>query len=311
MICENTRAKKVLIWGIGADYDKYVNYYMFEEQRGNIDILALISKDNFLSYLDCKKVITKNHIGDFEYDYIIVSTDKYYDEIVNEAVELGVKREKIISGRMFSLPLFDFNSYIDILERRISIISDDCWGAYTYNYLGMKFNSPFILLWLSSDDYIKLLNNLDFYLAEPLKQTCDNSLDSCPVGSLGEGQNKIYLNFNHSICFQDAKNCWERRRNRFNKDDIFVKMTIDSDEHAEQFDKLPYKNKVGFYYKDTDFASIVNLKDWNNYSIRADNNYQFKFNAYVLRASDRSKIQPKPYNIFKMLCGEKDFIRKM
>jgi hypothetical protein len=46
--------KKVVIWGTGLDYDRYVNCFLAEELMGNIKILALVSRENQFSYLDNK-----------------------------------------------------------------------------------------------------------------------------------------------------------------------------------------------------------------------------------------------------------------
>lgn len=39
----------------------------------------------------------------------------------------------------------------------VTLITSNCAGGIIYHWLGLKFNSPFINLWLTNDDYIRAL----------------------------------------------------------------------------------------------------------------------------------------------------------
>jgi len=43
-----------------------------------------------------------------EYDYIIVTSTQFFDEIKQEAIDIGIDERCIISGTVFHLPRFDF-----------------------------------------------------------------------------------------------------------------------------------------------------------------------------------------------------------
>ena len=129
--------------------------------------------------------------------------------------------------------------------------------------LGVRFNSPTINLYFEAVDYIRFLENLDYYLACTLTFE-ENSL-TYPIGYLDDV--KIY--FVHYASIDDAKNKWEERKKRLNKDNLFIIMT-DRDgcnfEILKRFDQLPYKNKIIFTAQKYDeFKSVVWLKQYQNY----------------------------------------------
>ena len=57
-----------------------------------------------------------------------------------------------------------------ILHKNITIISNNCYSGITYEYLGLKFNSPTIGLYFFAEEYIKFLKNLKRYLTIELKE---------------------------------------------------------------------------------------------------------------------------------------------
>ncbi len=45
----------------------------------------------------------------------------------------------------------------------LSLISNNCNGCIVLHDLGLQFNSQFVNLYLDADDYIRYLENLDYY----------------------------------------------------------------------------------------------------------------------------------------------------
>lgn len=93
--------KRCLIWGIGDDYYQCHNQVLFEELKGNLIIDAMISRDKFSDYNNGKKVIDKTEIAKYVFDYIIIFNYTNFSRIKDEAVDLGVPKDKIINGRFF------------------------------------------------------------------------------------------------------------------------------------------------------------------------------------------------------------------
>ncbi len=81
----------IIIWGLGADYYNLYNLIKFEEMKGNIEIAAAVSKDDFRTTVDGYPVISAYELCNYRFDYIVVTSSKYYDDIVKEAIQLDIE----------------------------------------------------------------------------------------------------------------------------------------------------------------------------------------------------------------------------
>lgn len=122
---------KCIVWGMGNDYEQIINQIKFEELKGNIKIVALVAKENeiFASKRDGYSVISKFGLVNKEYNTVIISSSKYYSEILSEISKLGITNKKIVNGKIFGYPLFDYDRYRRLIEEPVTILSDDCWGG--------------------------------------------------------------------------------------------------------------------------------------------------------------------------------------
>ena len=124
-----------------------------------------------------------------------------------------------------------------------TIISSNCNGGMILHDLGIRFNTPTINLFFESRDYIKFVSKLDEYLSLELTETASDK--SYPVGKLGD----IQVNFMHYKSFEDAKDKWNERRQRVDRNNIFLMFTDKdgcTDDDLRAFDTLPYEHKVVF-----------------------------------------------------------------
>lgn len=154
---------------------------------------------------------------------------------------------------MFSLiKRVEWRLYKEIKRRRLknsnpTIIASNCNGGIIYHDLGLKFNSPTINLSIDTDDFIKLVSNLKYYLEQEIYEIKDENYDF-PCGILED----IKIRFNHYKTFEEAVDKWNERKKRINWDNIFI-MAIDGDnatyDSLKNFEELPYENKVIFTHK--------------------------------------------------------------
>lgn len=154
---------------------------------------------------------------------------------------------------MFSLiKRIEWRLYKEIKRKRLknlnpTIISSNCNGGIIYHDLNLPFNSPTINLSMDTDDFIKLVSNLKYYLDQEIVEVEDKNYNF-PCGMLDD----IKIRFNHYKTFQEAVDKWNERKKRINWDNIYV-MGIDGDnatyESLKKFDELPYENKVIFTHK--------------------------------------------------------------
>lgn len=125
-----------------------------------------------------------------------------------------------------------------------TIISSNCNGEFLYYDMKLKFLSPTINLSFDMNDYVKMLENLRWYMEQPILPYNDDRFDF-PTGKLGD----IEIRFNHYNSFDEAVKKWEERKKRINWDNLFI-LGIDGDnctyESIKRFDQLPYENKVIF-----------------------------------------------------------------
>ncbi|WP_042215765.1 DUF1919 domain-containing protein [Paenibacillus borealis] len=177
----------------------------------------------------------------------------------------------------------NFNSRIKLKNDNFSIISNNCWGGQVYKNLGKPYNTPFVGLFIYGPCYIKLLENLDYYLHTPLTFTDTSQYKetpSYPVGLLHD----IEIHFMHYTDENEAYEKWNRRLARFNWNNIFIKLSdrdLTSEEHVQRFDALTYP-KVFFSSKNTPgINSLVWFREFEN-SSTVDNEmlvYKKYFNA--------------------------------
>lgn len=138
----------------------------------------------------------------------------------------------------------------------MTIISNNCWGTFVYQRLGVEYASPFVNLFIAPDCYLRLLRDLPGYLAQPLgfvphsKHAFINALrtehkNSYPIATLGD----IELQMLHYDSPEQAAEEWARRVQRVDYSRLMVKFDDTNNATAEQvleFHAMPYARKVCF-----------------------------------------------------------------
>ena len=101
---------RVIVWGTGHDYQTIYNLLKFEELKGNIEIIAIADSNRRQREIDNYLVISPQEISRYNYDFIIISSSRYFAEIVRQAETLGINRDCLIPGYVFKIPCFDFKA---------------------------------------------------------------------------------------------------------------------------------------------------------------------------------------------------------
>lgn len=203
---------KVILWGSHAEYSIFYKHLYLEVLKGNMQIMAIVLKGDRLAAIDGIEVIRTEELMIREYDYLIDMNQSGRELIIRLLELLKVPRSKVIPAKIFMHPYFDLQRWIAVKESRVSIIADNCWGGITYHSLGLEFLSPFINLFLEGDDYLRLLENFNYYIEQPLlfiEEKYETNLKrNYPVIGLDD----VTLFFNHYTDFESAVGIWERRR---------------------------------------------------------------------------------------------------
>lgn len=171
------------------------------------------------------------------------------------------------------------------LANDFSIISCNCIGGMVYHDLKMKFLSPTINLYIDTPDFIKMCLNLKDYMEKDL---LDANNKDYPIGILGD----IKIHFLHYKSFKEAKESWDKRKERINYKKIFV-IISDRDNFSENLldstDKIPYKkvlyshkkfekDYVVYVEKDKKFNTVRTLTDFINF--KGIRKYEYYFDIY-------------------------------
>lgn len=118
-----------------------------------------------------------------------------------------------------------------------SIISQNCTGGVIYHDLGLEFLSPTVNLFFAQNDFIKFCMNIEYHMKQEVKEIKTDR--SYPVGMIGD----IKLNFMHYQSFEDARSCWNRRKERIKFDKMIMIGVAPKETElstVEAFEKIPY-----------------------------------------------------------------------
>ena len=186
-------------------------------------------------------------------------------------------------------PLFGGFRMKSINNHNFTIISNNCWAGHVYRYFNLPYNTPTIGLYFFSEDYIKFLSNLKYYIDADLQfisytdSMYRNYLEArgeihCPIGRL----NDIEVIFLHYSTPEEALTKWNRRKKRICWDNLIYKMSeqnLCSIEHLKMFDSIPEKKKFVFTTKNYGLKSQVIFEDF--YGDTEVSNDTLSFRKYV------------------------------
>ena len=159
--------------------------------------------------------------------------------------------------------LINYRNRKRLTNKNFSLIASNCNGAFILHDLGIRFNSPFVNLYMLPKDFLKMLHDLKRYMSVELVEVKENGI-SFPIGELED----IRIYFMHYSTFDEAKFKWNQRRERINYDNLFI-LFNDKDNCSENdlraFDSLPYKNKTVFtHLPHHDICSSVYISGFEN-----------------------------------------------
>ena len=197
-------------------------------------------------------------------------------EVVKFAKSINLDVDKLLGDWIVCIPGFTLKKYRQLQHSKLSMFSQNCFGGFISNTLGLPFNSPFVNLWLMADDFIRFLQNPKIYIEaqpifEKLRDKSNEAPNGYPVVSLGN----IYLNMMHYHNADEALKKWNERKQRINWYNIIMIASAENEEMLEKFNALPYGKKVCFtsfknelesaFYINKDFTDKFfnrNVENW-------------------------------------------------
>lgn len=302
----------IYVYGAGNVYNQLANSFHHCKE---LNILGIVTTTrSFYKKIDGYDCFGVDEINDSLADFFIIAVENW-KEIFNILIHKGIKESKIIRGKVFQLPDFDFSEYIELKKSNISILSNYCLGGMIYKKLGLKMNSPTIDMYCSGKQYLEFLERYEYYMSCEMQEfEWENYVDGMQSreafylkGILG---NRIIWNFNHSLSIENTIAQWNKRKMRFNYSNVAAIMTIQCDEDAIQFEHLKIEKKLGIYYRDLKLEHVIYIPEWWNNPqmiLKYDGNWICFVNRYM---SD-SGGHVSPINWIKFLLGYKSYKRKI
>jgi uncharacterized protein (DUF1919 family) len=163
-----------------------------------------------------------------------------------------------------------------VANRNFTIISNDCFGGMAYEELGMRYDSPFVGLFLTIEDYMQLLRRLPWYCGQPVHfktQSREQRINewreqiqrAYPIGVLG---GDVEIHFLHYGSREEAEAKWTRRAERIHWDNLLVKICWHEDGRMErwlhEFDAMPFARKLALVpQKIPGLKSILPLRNYS------------------------------------------------
>ncbi len=258
---------KIVIWGTGLEYNGLYNLIKFFERDNQFKVVAIT--DGYVkdaSYIDGYKFVKPEKLIEEDFDYILVCVaERFFDEVIKNIHDIGIERNRVLPGRILKIAGFDFEKYIKVKALNVSILSNNCWGGLTYHTLGLPILSPLVNMWERDGDYIKFLKNIKMYLSSPIEfirfgYAPNQKNENYPVARCAD----IELHFNHVETFEEAKQQWNKRKDRINFQQLFVMMFTSDSKLLDEFDKLPFEHKVCFVPFESDVPSAFYLPNWKD-----------------------------------------------
>lgn len=151
-----------------------------------------------------------------------------------------------------------------LINKDFSIFSPNCYAGLIYHRLGVPFASPTINMYFPvKKQYLKFVSDIKNYINKDLVFIKDETYD-CPVAMLGD----VKIVFNHYKSNDEAADCWNRRKNRINYDNVFIIFDDISDaEYSDllEFQKIKCRGKVIFTAKHyPDIPCSIQIKKYES-----------------------------------------------
>lgn len=235
---------KCVIWGSGEIYKKHVKNLKWDENIGKIAVCGIVSKEVFGNELDGWNILQREDLPTIDFDVLLIAAKNTYNEIQKEAALLQIPDNVICPIDIVSNLNLDWEKYLLLKKRGITIFSNNCWGGVVYHYYRLPFMSPFINMSESDVDYLKFLSNPKKYLNSELEFVKYSQANNhgYPIGRLDD----TLLHFIHYSTFGEAIDKWNTRVKRIEWDNLVVMMISDNEECIKQFCELPYTYKICF-----------------------------------------------------------------
>lgn len=182
-----------------------------------------------------------------------------------------------------------------------TLISQNCIGGVIYKNLGLEFRSPTINMFIEDENFVKLVENLEYYMSLEAEALCEKFVDpidksfSYPKIKVGD----IELCCLHYKSCQEAIDSWERRRKRVNLNNVYVIANSwnlhENEDLIKRLSNLKYKTVI-FTYQSYKNEKCIDLTE----------SYWTKDIRNIVRPNLTDRM---PYSAYKYFEKKFDFVK--
>lgn len=175
-----------------------------------------------------------------------------------------------------------------------TLISQNCIGGVIYSDLGLEFKSPTINMFIEDENFVKLVENLEYYMSIKPIAKYEKYVDPIdpnivyPVISVDD----VELCCLHYKSCADAIDAWERRRKRVNLNNVYVIANSwnlhENEELIKRLSNTKYKTVI-FTYKSYKNDKCIDL----------DEDYWRKDKRNILRPNLTDRMPSSAYKYFE------------
>lgn len=186
---------------------------------------------------------------------------------------------------------------IGLKNRKLSILCNNCCGGYLYQYFGLPYKTPTIGLFFTTDDFIKICKNPQYYFSQKLEfinprnsknyelLKNSNRYGEYPVGKI----NDLEIFFMHYHSNEEAEKKWCIRSKRLEFDNLLCFLTeneLTSSSQIDDFCSLTETQTIcltynKYFYNNSVFIEKVGkmkIKAWHPKIIVKSQNWKKIFN---------------------------------
>lgn len=183
-----------------------------------------------------------------------------------------------------------------------TLLAPNCMAGLIYHRLGERFNSPTIDTSMATNDFIYMINNLDYYMDEDVYEY-KKVKAPYPVGIIygNDTLPDIRVNFVHYDTFEQGRKKWNERKTRIIKNNLYILLCDINDIYEED------SSKAG-YISDEMIAMLERVKCNNRALLTRNPNNNKPYAVYI--EPERNKPFPLVYmnrDILGLNKFEKEF----
>ena len=292
---------RLIIWGAGNEYATVADAIFSLVEKGQGEVLGIMADSlPATGTLDGFRILSKDALHELDFDILLVCVGVGAEEVIRSICETyAVSRERILHSGVMRQPRFDFAQYMRLRESGVSIIANMCWGGALYKRLGLRCMSPFRDLYLTDENYLRLLGNMkDYCSMTPAFSRFDRDSFGTrhPVMALDD----VELHFNHVETPEEATCQWNKRVDRINWDNLFVMMQTSRKASELQFNALDrYQKKICFVPYETDAPHSMQIHHSSSGT---------SFFETVLSTA-HTPANSFAFDPIRLLLGEPDYLR--